>query len=430
MNNKMYLLYFFVSCFASFVVFAQSADKPGELKFAAIFVRHGARTPILSIKNLDKFTDWPVGLNELTASGERQHFILGQMFRQYYIEQEKFLSKTYNESELLVFSTDYRRTIMSGNSLTYGLYPDHLNKLNQAQIHDKSIWTPPFPLTISKSIIDELGNSSLPFDTPIIPITGINITYDKMINFYSCLKYSRKWDEYFLSKNFSILCNKHKAMLEQIYEMFDLNSTEFQGIKMLYLIDYIAVSIFEGFLKEFPIIEGIIGEIEEFFAEMLHDSLVVDPWMMSLAFNTLSKEIPEFMQNKIKGNDTSPKMILYQTHDSILIPYLAGFQHDTHLTTKIPFSSYLSLELRKREGKGNSESSYYVNVTFNGQIVKIQEFNEFKQFVESKGKLEKSWEEECRLETQSSQGVERNILIASSVSALILIAIWFIKRLK
>ena len=83
--------------------------------------RHGSRAP----QNLEKcFGDkWPEGPSQLTPSGERQHYLLGQYMRNRYIVKNKFLSETYDPKEIFVYSSDLSRTIMSASAHMTGIYP-------------------------------------------------------------------------------------------------------------------------------------------------------------------------------------------------------------------------------------------------------------------------------------------------------------------
>lgn len=50
-------------------------------------------------------------LGELSPTGMRQHYVLGDTLRKEYIETKKFLSEKYDYLELFVFSSDYNRTL-------------------------------------------------------------------------------------------------------------------------------------------------------------------------------------------------------------------------------------------------------------------------------------------------------------------------------
>ncbi|WP_133137370.1 histidine phosphatase family protein [Legionella rowbothamii] len=91
------------------------------LIFAVDIIRHGDRTPIVSIPGLNY--EWTSGLGQLTADGMQQEHNLGTEFRKKYVEQTHLLPEHYEAGTMYVRSTDYDRTLMSAQSLLMGLYP-------------------------------------------------------------------------------------------------------------------------------------------------------------------------------------------------------------------------------------------------------------------------------------------------------------------
>ena len=92
------------------------ATTRAELKFIVEIYRHGARgshTP---------YYDGPSQNQQLTPTGMRQHYILGQKLRQEYIHEKGLLNETYNYTEIFVRSTDVDRTLTSAYSQLYGLF--------------------------------------------------------------------------------------------------------------------------------------------------------------------------------------------------------------------------------------------------------------------------------------------------------------------
>lgn len=53
----------------------------------------------------------------------RQQQRLGELLRKEYVDNLGFLNSNYNRSEIEVYSTPVNRTILSVQSLLYGLYP-------------------------------------------------------------------------------------------------------------------------------------------------------------------------------------------------------------------------------------------------------------------------------------------------------------------
>lgn len=67
--------------------------------------------------------EWDIGPEQLTPSGERQHYLLGMKRRLKYINDLMFLADEYVPGTIYAESTDYNRTQMSAYSHLWGLYP-------------------------------------------------------------------------------------------------------------------------------------------------------------------------------------------------------------------------------------------------------------------------------------------------------------------
>ncbi|KAL6080101.1 Acid phosphatase 3 [Balamuthia mandrillaris] len=91
------------------------------LKAALVITRHGDRTPVKLFPN--STSEWPEGLGQLTWLGMKQHYELGQKFRQRYVEEFGLLSPRYSVHEVFARSTSKERTLMSAQSFMHGLYP-------------------------------------------------------------------------------------------------------------------------------------------------------------------------------------------------------------------------------------------------------------------------------------------------------------------
>jgi len=105
-----------------------------KLIFAIDVIRHGDRTPLIASPEMEKI--WPQGLGQLTPRGMRQEYELGKILRQQYVNQYHLLPKQYDTSTMTVRSSNMPRTMMSAQSILYGLYPlgtgPSLNASNKA----------------------------------------------------------------------------------------------------------------------------------------------------------------------------------------------------------------------------------------------------------------------------------------------------------
>lgn len=96
-----------------------------KLVFAIDLIRHGDRTPIITIPTSQNV--WKEGSGQLTTLGMQQEYNLGVALRQRYVEKEHLLPRQYQAGTLYVRSTDVDRTLMSAESLLMGLYPAKTN---------------------------------------------------------------------------------------------------------------------------------------------------------------------------------------------------------------------------------------------------------------------------------------------------------------
>ena len=177
-------IYIHFYIFFSTLCFSYTA---GRLVFLYTHFRHGARGPT---KLDDNYQDvlgekWE-GLGELTGVGERMHYLLGLRNRKKYIEQEKFLSEKFEPHEILIFTTNRNRTMISCYSQLQGLYPQRVNLGEILSMKQEEKAYPPVLDEIKgkdayiEQAINELGNYSLPYSMMLAPARMINDNEVKM----------------------------------------------------------------------------------------------------------------------------------------------------------------------------------------------------------------------------------------------------------
>ena len=196
-------------------------SKNEKLVFVENIFRHGARGPnklndtrqdLLGVK-----WDSP---GELTPIGKRMEYILGLYNRKRYMTgKNKFLSEVFDPHELIVYSTNVNRTLLSVTSQLQGLYPMS-SELGEKITHDQyNVSFPPVDISY-EDFIDEfntLNDSALPKYMTIIPIHYISLTNSSincsvklreiLIN-NSNMTHIAKYVEEF-NKNYSIKLNKY-----------------------------------------------------------------------------------------------------------------------------------------------------------------------------------------------------------------------------
>ena len=105
----------------TFNLFIASAFASDQLVMVVAVTRHGDRTPFDQITNSP--IDWKNEAAELTPTGMNQLFHIGLSYHKNYIETQKLLPEKFNNKYVAVYSSDTNRTMMSAESLLYGLYP-------------------------------------------------------------------------------------------------------------------------------------------------------------------------------------------------------------------------------------------------------------------------------------------------------------------
>ena len=161
-----------------------SSDTKDRLVFLYTHSRHGARAPTkLDSQFNDMLKEHWTNPGELTGVGERQHYLLGLRNRKRYIKDQKFLSETFDPHEILIYSSNFNRTIMSAASQLQGLYPQRDlagSTLTKSQV---KVAYPQVNVDFEdiNEEIEKLDDSALPNRMNLPPIRMINDNERKMV---------------------------------------------------------------------------------------------------------------------------------------------------------------------------------------------------------------------------------------------------------
>ncbi|XP_059831359.1 lysosomal acid phosphatase [Hypanus sabinus] len=147
------------------------------LKFVNLVFRHGDRSPIGGFpKDPNTEADWPQGFGQLTQTGMRQQYALGQYLRNRY---HGFLNSTYDRYEIYIRSTDVDRTLMSAESNLAGLYPPQGHQVFRPDLKWQPIPVHTVPGKEDKVLAFPLDNC--PRYTKLIAETEKQDEYKKMM---------------------------------------------------------------------------------------------------------------------------------------------------------------------------------------------------------------------------------------------------------
>ena len=174
-------LYF---CFLITFSFSYSS---GRLVFLYTHFRHGARGPKQLDENyIDRLGEKWTNLGELTGVGERMHYLLGLKNRKKYIEEDGLISEKFDPHQILIFTSDKNRTMLSCYSQLQGLFPQRENLGEELSIQQEANAYPPILDNVEEKdadiekAINELNSSALPYSMMLAPARMVNENEIKM----------------------------------------------------------------------------------------------------------------------------------------------------------------------------------------------------------------------------------------------------------
>ncbi|AHE68162.1 histidine acid phosphatase [Legionella oakridgensis ATCC 33761 = DSM 21215] len=310
----------------------------GKLIFAIDVVRHGDRTPITPSPGMAKI--WPQGIGQLTPEGMRQEYNLGKTLRQQYVNEDHLLPKHYDINTMNVRSSGIARTLMSAQSILFGLYP-----LGTGPFLNDSTWALPE------------GLQPIPIDTvPLEQDSLLVPDHDKELSKRLLETYifnSQDW----IQKDQAL--KSHYSAWSKIVS-FQINN----------LIDLIYVSdrLFIERLYNIPLPNGL----SEKDAEMITEagkwawlSIYNHPTLALIAGNELAQTIKREI-NFATSRRNSLKYLLFVAHDSTLAAQLKLLGQT--IDDIPPYASRLNYALFDM-----GASNFEVRVTYNQKPLLIKQ---------------------------------------------------------
>ena len=153
-------------------------SKDDILVFLYTHFRHGARAP-LKINNTfyDKFGEKWTNPSQLTGIGQRMHYLLGLRNRKKYIKKEKLLSESFNPHEILIYSSNSNRTMVSASSQLQGFYPQNSDIGEILTEEQEKMAYPPVNIDTPEITekIEGLNKAALPYRMTLDPVRMIMI---------------------------------------------------------------------------------------------------------------------------------------------------------------------------------------------------------------------------------------------------------------
>ena len=361
-----------------------------DIHFVLIHSRHGVRAPIqLDSNNTDIFGNKWEGPSELTEMGVKQHYLIGVRNS---IVYQKLYNPEYKNKEILVYSTNLNRTIMSAQAQLLGMYNNIHYNFNLVKEKGKI----QFDLKNFDFDEDYFHYYPVPIHTyeekKINGVTKMILVMDYLWP-RRCKRNLEKINkniknETLTKERVNNMINKY--FTEQDKEKYNTKKNDIQkNFNLVHrFCDVILSSYYEGKKIERIDINEAKNDCEEFEKwkqveiEQSHYAKDSGIYTMSLMMDNLLY----WMEGRIKQKNLEeksgfPKIVLYMGHDTTLIAmqrFLKDALKDniTNTFSYTPFASSQFFELRK-----NERGIYYVYIFYDDVKVYEQPFSVFNESV-------------------------------------------------
>lgn len=370
------------------ISYSSSINEPSNLYFVFEHFRHGARSPTNGLNSdyFDIFGSKWSGNGELTKNGMIQQYIIGLRNKERY---GSFIDTNYDPKEIVVYSTNVNRTIVSAQVQLSGMYSDVDIKVDK----NIDVRAKP-PLNITFDFDKKITSIPVPIHTYEDRVKGGETKVAKIMDFdrdINCPKYKE-----FREKNKAgPTATKFIKDFEGAYgsffiENYNVSANNFKAIHTIcdvYISNYYDqrdLSKFGDSNKQKQFLDKCFEfeTIKQYDVEQGGDAAFSGVISQS---ETLRKII-YWMEQRMKFRDRlgssyrAPKYVMYSAHDTTLSSiqsyFIQAFKSNNLSYVYTPYSSTQYIELIK---EGND---FYVVCYFNDQLIFKKKFEEFKKEAE------------------------------------------------
>ena len=419
-----------------------------KLLFVFEHIRHGARGPW---KDLDLTTYKDIfeevwkGLGELTPSGLRMHYLLGVRNRNKY---KSFISPNFNANEMLVYSTDVNRTIMSVYAHLQGMFPTG-QVLSDEQLKHADI-----PGETSKEIEEEkqkLGKMAIKNGIEVFPVhifdtskRLFSLNENKVCPGAKTLK-EETFNLTTTQETLHKLCQYvNDTFGEYLFKYFDIHDPDYyfsrENIYRIgdnFLVDFFDRREMEALKKTGVDMEALykaavnISMTDTYELELRTKNEKLSIMGMSPTFRSLIEWMDKRIQLDKDGKTdeitpVAPKMVIYSGHDTTLAQM--SFFMEQVFGVKSFYAGFAAnqfFELSKENDK------YFINYNYNDESDFSMEYSTFKSKI-----LETIWTQDeindfCDEISSFTYFMISTYILAGVVAILIALSIYgFVKRKK
>lgn len=379
-----------------------SISQNSRLVFLYTHFRHGARAPMAINETFyDLVGEKWNNPGELTGIGQRMHYLLGLRNRIRYMQNYSFLNEKFDAHEILIYSSNLNRTILSASSQLQGFFPQSSEKGETLTDKQESVAYPQVDVDCDEinNEITKLNKSALPYKMTLAPVRMVNDN-DKKMNVYDLeeckeerdeikknnretipylINFTREYNEKYgqtinnflgTNKNFTLLdiddfCD---AFLSSYTDQRNLSYFKKTGLNEEEMNDYCYEYFRVSYLYQFH------GDDEKLLAHVDSSKLMTE--LMFHMKRRLDADISSEDEDANVKDYSYPKMLMISGHDStcsadeIFILNALGLNL-TELYIFPKYASQLALEVKSKTGnqRKSSYSDYYVEGYFNDKLL-------------------------------------------------------------
>ncbi|XP_059059758.1 prostatic acid phosphatase-like [Achroia grisella] len=310
-----------------------------DVKYAAVIYRHGDRTPVECYPT-DPWRNeslWPVKFGQLTNTGKKQHFALGQWLRERYTH---LLSTEFEPTELYVRSTDVDRTLMSAEANLAGMYPPSGNC-----VWDEHLRWQPIPVH-TRPVKDD---NVLAMEKP-------------------CTRYRIAYDEHIKSKEYVDRLHEYQGLMQYLSAHTGEKVTDYNHINNIYNVLYIED------LYNFTLPNWTQSVYPDKLLEPAGYSFTTNtalPILARLKVGPLLKLIVEQMVRTVEYEKTGKRKMearvsIFSAHDITVASVLNALHM---FDGKCPsYTATVLLELLHEKTANNKTDSYFIRISYRNTI--------------------------------------------------------------
>ena len=392
--NEYSLLLAFYLIIHSNCIIETYLNSNNELIFVYEHFRHGARSPIKGLDEnfIDIFGQQWNGTGELTLQGINDHYQKGLRNKNKY---SNFISTNkYNSHEILVYSTNVNRTIMSAQARLNGLFS--LNNKNSSY----PLSFIPIPLHLF-----EYENEGTPIFNRELLKDCYSIQSLKENN-----KKSTKINKFV--SNFTKTFGK-KFILE-VLSSRQINRIDYESINLIcgtFISNYVQRNELQ-ILPQYNIDKETLYKYCSDFSHLKHFYVEKGGLISKIGIALISsymKGIVSYMDSAIHNPSSKLKYIMYSGHDTSVSSMQIFIQNAFGINIKeIPFSSEIVFHLTQNL----YSKKYYVIYYYNEEMLLNISYTSFKSKI-----IESAW---------SDNEVENYCDKLSNLEIILFILIWLI----